>query len=126
MKTLKYIAASILTACSLFAKEPIPVIPVSGNGTSTTTKLGTGYTTRTSDGKYLTTTQLGDVSITRDASGNTWRTTKVGNNYITQGPGGETQTTHRLGDNYITRDQSGKITARQNSDRPAILIPSNK
>ena len=53
------------------------VIPISGGGQSTTTKLGSGYTTRTTGGQSFSTTQLGSTTITRDSSGHTWRTKGV-------------------------------------------------
>jgi hypothetical protein len=99
----------VLTASILaFDKDnkPAPpiVIPVTGAGQTTTTKLGNSYVTRATGGQSFTTTQLGSSTITRDSKGNTWSTTKLGNSYVTRGPGGQQQSTTQLGNSYITRD----------------------
>jgi hypothetical protein len=84
MRLLRFLAATLLISCtpSLIAKDQAPctqplVIPISGGGQSTTTKLGSGYTTRTTGGQSFSTTQLGSTTITRDSSGHTWRTKGV-------------------------------------------------
>ena len=84
MRLLRFLAAILLISCtpSLIAKDQSPctqplVIPISGGGQSTTTKLGSGYTTRTTGGQSFSTTQLGSTTITRDSSGHTWRTKGV-------------------------------------------------
>jgi hypothetical protein len=84
-------------------QSPI-VIPVTGAGQSTTTKLGNSYVTRSPGGQSFTTSQLGSSTITRDSKGNTWTTTKVGNSFVTRGPGGQQQTTTKLGNSFVTRD----------------------
>jgi hypothetical protein len=84
-------------------RTPI-VIPVTGAGQSTTTKLGNSFVTRTQSGQSFNTTQLGSSTITRDSKGNTWTTSKLGNSYVTRGPGGQRQTTSQLGNSFVTRD----------------------
>jgi hypothetical protein len=84
-------------------RTPI-VIPVTGAGQSTTTKVGHSFVTRTQSGQSFTTTQLGFSTITRDSKGNTWTTTKLGNSYVTRGPDGQRQTTSQLGNSFVTRD----------------------
>jgi hypothetical protein len=88
------------------AKKPEAplVIPLTGSGQSTTTKLGNSYITRSPGGQAFTTSQLGSSLVTRDSKGNTWTTSKVGNCFVTRGPGGQQQTTTRLGNSFVTRD----------------------
>jgi hypothetical protein len=56
------------------------VIPLTGSGQATTSKLGNAYITRTG-GQSFTTTQLGSSTVTRDSKGNSWTTTKLGNGF---------------------------------------------
>jgi hypothetical protein len=109
VKTTPHLAVAFALALPLFAADkekpssPL-VIPVTGAGQSTTTKLGNSFVTRTQSGQSFTTSQLGSSTITRDSKGNTWTTTKLGNSYVTRGPGGEQQTTTQLGNSFVTRD----------------------
>jgi hypothetical protein len=108
MKPAFLVAMLLAGSTTLFAadkEKPKPpfVIPVTGAGQSTTTKLGNSYVTR-AGGQSFTTSQLGSSTITRDSKGNTWTTTKVGNSFVTRGPGGQQQTTSKLGNSFVTRD----------------------
>ena len=108
MKPAFLVAMLLAGSPALFAgdkekpKPPI-VIPVTGAGQSTTTKIGNSYVTR-AGGQSFTTSQLGSSTITRDSKGNTWTTTKVGNSFVTRGPDGQQQTTSQLGHSFVTRD----------------------
>jgi hypothetical protein len=79
------------------------VIPMTGSGQATTSKLGNAYITCTGSQSF-TTTQLGSSTVTRASEGNSWSTTKFGGSYVTCGPNGQQQTTTKLGNFYITRD----------------------
>jgi hypothetical protein len=109
VKFLLILAVACAQALPVFAGDkekpnsPL-VIPVTGTGQSTTTKLGNSFVTRTRSGQSFTTTQLGSSTITRDSKGNTWTTTKLGNSYVTRGPDGQRQTTSQLGNSFVTRD----------------------
>ena len=101
------LSAPLLAAAKDKPAPPI-VIPVTGPGQTTTTKLGNSYITRTTGGQSFTTTQLGSSTITRDSKGNTWTTTKLGNSLQTRANGGSSYSTTQLGNSLITRGNSSK------------------
>lgn len=109
MKTATILACALACSSTLFAADkdkptaPI-VIPLTGSGQTTTSKLGNSYITRAEGGQSFTTNQLGSSTITRDSKGNTWTTTQLGNSYVTRGPDGQQQTTTKLGNSFVTRD----------------------
>jgi hypothetical protein len=125
MKTTAILAIALACSSALFATDkdkptaPI-VIPLTGSGQATTSKLGNSYITRASGGQSFTTTQLGSSTVTRDSKGNTWTTTQLGNSYVTRGPDGQQQTTTKLGNSYITRDSK---TGSTRTTSPAWNLP---
>ena len=77
--------------------EELEVIPVTGAGQSTSTKLGNSFVTRSTGGQSFTTTQLGSSAFT---------TSPHGHSLQERGSGGSSYSTTPLGSSYITRATS--------------------
>lgn len=108
MRWLALVLLFLIPVCAVSAGE-LPVVIPGVKGDSRTSQFGSGYITRTSDGKTYKTTKFGDGWITRSSDGKTYTTSKFGDGAITRG-NGERVTTTRFGSGTISRSSDGTTT----------------
>ncbi len=125
---------ALLLACcaaSVLGAEPAPVIvvPPAKDGrqvTVRTTPFGSGWITRTSDGRTYTTSKVGSSTVTRGPNGETMRTSPFGSGSITRTSDGRSYTTSKSGDGSVTRG-GGSGSARPGATPgPVLIVPAKK
>lgn len=106
------LSAIIMAGAQARESSPVPVVIPSVKGNATTSKFGSGYITRSSDGTTYNTSKFGSGWITRSSDGKTYTTTKFGDGAITRGNGRQVTTT-RFGSGTISRSSDGTTTTTQ-------------